>query len=369
MKVLEYIGWYGYDRIIGVSYHTENDHFHLLRFLRSEDDWNFEGQATHLSREELIREIGRFPAWPICIFIEFPGLVIREIPLQTQDIFSAVLGVQIEDRSTFVAQQVPLENEQLSVALVRRDKLVVAYESLAEITERIVGLSFHPGVVWPLEELDSIDTKILPAVGAVVQHAQARGKDLIGWEEPTVKDQQFSQYLKLLKIGGLALGILVFLLLLGGLAFFWLNMENDQSEEIISQHQTVLTKLADQQYEIQQHQDFLDKTEKSNELTSSRLTYILDQVLSQLPSDVFLNKYLCFPEEKELRKWVPEQKGKDIIGDIWISGWAKESASLAAFLSGLSELSLIEEVYMNSSTYGYTNKRYEFVLSIKLEHE
>ena len=349
MKVLEYIGWYGYDRMIGLSYQPEEDHYHLIRLIRTEDDWNLEGQATNVSRGEMIRELARFPAWPICIFIDFAGLVIQEVPFQTQDIFSAVLGVQVEDRSTFVAQQIPLENDQLSVVLVRRDRLATAYESLEEVTDRIVGLSFHPGVVWPLEELEAVDTNILPAVGAVSQHAQARGKDLVGWMEPIEKDQQFSQYLKLLKVSGLSLVMLVFLLLIGGGAYFWLNMENEQAGETIKQHQAILTKMADQQYEIQQHQDFLSNTEKSKELAASRLTYTLDQLLSQLPADVFLNKYLCFPEKKELRKWVPDQGGKDIEGDIWIAGWSRESASLAAFLSGLSALNQFQEVTMNAS--------------------
>ncbi|MEM8897294.1 MAG: hypothetical protein AAGC85_04285 [Bacteroidota bacterium] len=369
MKVLEYIGWYGYDRIIGVSLQPEEGRFNMARLIRSKDNWELLAQATGLSKKELIKELNHFPAWPLCVFIDVQEVVVSNIPFHTQDIFSAVMGIQVEDNSTFVAQQIPLENEQLSVALIRKDRLIAVSESLSEFSGRIVSLSFHPGVIWPLEDLEGVKEGILPAMGAVAQHTLARGKDLLGWLPPFEQDQQFSRYLKLLKTGAILAAGLLFILVLSVLGAFWLIHQNNQAELNISKHQAILTKLADQQYEIQQHQDFLTKAEKSREQTVSYLTYALDQLLTYLPPDIFLDKYLCFPTEKELRQWMLDQGRKDISRDIWIAGWSSESASLSAFLSSLSRGKLFEGVQIISSTYDHASRRYEFVISLNLKHE
>lgn len=195
--------------------------------------------------EKMHAFLQEYPAVPITLFIDLPEVVLRKIPRNSTDLLSAALKVKVDDKKDFCAQLLPVEEDMWYSAVIRREKVQLYLEKFGRFRNRIVGVSFHPGILTHLirgiddfmpdfrytlelaghsfywqggllneQEGDAVVLRpgslgkelglaptFLPAYAGVLHYLLAEGQDLQGVSELAKHQKSFSQFTLGLTVG------------------------------------------------------------------------------------------------------------------------------------------------------------------------
>ncbi|MEM7511621.1 MAG: hypothetical protein AAF388_11860, partial [Bacteroidota bacterium] len=410
MKLLDKIGWRGKDLMLGLMVSPELGLYRGLLVRNQDGELSFDHLQEFSEVEKMHAFLQEYPAVPITLFIDLPEVVLRKIPRNSTDLLSAALKVKVDDKKDFCSQLLPVEEDMWYSAVIRREKVQLYLEKFGRFRNRIVGISFHPGILthlirgiddfkpdfrytlelaghsfyWQgglLNELEGdavvlrpgslgkelgLAPTFLPAYAGVLHYLLAEGQDLQGVSELAKHQKSFSQFTLGLTVGAYSLLLSLVLFVVGALAFTWINVKNNESAFFIQENQAVLAMLTKQETDIAQQQKFLTSTQSNQSLSDSKFSYFLDQMMMQLPKGVALNSCLFYPSKKEIQRLLLDLD-EGLEDPIWMTGWAKESEKIAAFSLALESLDFVPTVTIHQSVYEFQEKKFVFILSLELD--
>ncbi|MEM6766903.1 MAG: hypothetical protein AAF655_18345 [Bacteroidota bacterium] len=409
MKLLDQIGWRGKDLMLGLMVSPDTGLYRGLLVRNQRGELSFEHVQAFSNVERMHTFLGEYPGVPIIMFIDLPEVVLRKIPRSSTDILSAALKVKVDDKRDFYAQVLPVEEDIWYAAVARKDRVQKYLDEFATFRSRVLGISFHPGVLthlirgiegyqpefrytlelgghayyWRegiLNELDGdaivlrpdslgrelgIEPSFLPVYAGVLHFLIAEGQDLQGLPELGKHQKAFSQFSLGLKAGVFGLIGSISLLVICFFLLGWIGSKNDQSATFIQNNQQVLTMLTAQEREIAQQKKFLTSTQTNQSLSDSKLSYYLDQMMLQLPEGIALTSCFFYPSKKEVQRLLYDLE-EGVEDPVWMTGWAEEADRIAQFSLGLESLSFVSAVTIHQSDYEFQQKKYVFILSLDM---
>lgn len=402
------IGWHGMKAMIGIEVLEENT-FRLMRSQLTAGRLILEEQMFIMSQEDLHQFLYRWPLLPLVVLnTKIQGLE-QWVNAGSPNFIADVLGIEIEDRTEFVAEKFEGTEESTWVKVHRKDQLLEGLDFLSPFLPRLLSIhtsqiavlflapslsSYRPHDIYQLEELETaciwqnglqertrdhgrwlnleelssnigIDEEAIPLYAALAfQYTKGRNH-LIGWEKLEAYREDLDRKSKWTRI--LVKGLVGSVI---GLAFLiginiWMEREADQNESIIHAHQVLLDKLKEQQNRLDQQVAFLNQP-AIGDFLPGQVSWSIDQICSLANEQLYFDQLLYQPSKKLLKKIDPDLES--VESDILIQGSSPEARAFSAYAQALRELPWIRNASIHHSAFNFQTGQHEFVLLINLNH-
>lgn len=167
-------------------------------------------------------------------------------------------------------------------------------------------------------------------------------------------------YLKLIKKGGLALLMLLFVVLLGNFLLFSSQREKQQALTAeLGQYEATISKVEDYKREISEKERFLGNSDEGG---NTYFSYYADKIAATKPEGIVLQKMQIFPVTLKNKKFDVDGIKKDTI---LISGLTRNSVLLNDWTKQLQKQKFVGHVGITNFTQMETNSG-SFSLTISL---
>lgn len=408
--VLQSLGWFGDQLLLAVEIGAKEE-FHVLILEKTESELHVRNSFLGRSQEEMLDILQKRKSLPIIVGINQSQVVEAMVPAKEVEMVQAVLGVEVDDRSSFVYQRLPGTNNQVLGSLSRKTHIESCLEPLATVRDRIIyinmtsasmgfllpgmneyeaGRAYHWPEVWQgylwnqgLEavngqektKLDSaeiaqayeLQPEELFLMGSGVQYYLSQGNPLVGWEESATNRLRFLKQHRLSKILIMAVPILLILLMLLGGLNLWLDSQNQQARATISQNSATFQTLNQQRKDILEQSQFLQQASQQT-LAPSSVSLLLDRLAAVRPAEMRFQTVSVFPTIKEWEKRTGQQgTGQELdLPPVYIQGEAQEAKAITAFAQALTQIDMIQNPKLYETAYDFQNQVHRFTITLHL---
>lgn len=399
MNLLSRIGLDGFNLWMGVEWSGDGPYPVMILKKQKDEIKTIEKQVlTH--KKELFQFLKKHPGLPILIHLSEVLGAEKCLPIQTGNVISQTLGVQVDKQSDYLWQAIPTSDGQQWVKVIRREEVDSIFEELKEIKKRAIGLAFSPvtssflipgmahydptkrylfdeqfpwkdgllsnndsgGNLLRREDLAyqlNMTEAYLPLYGATVHNFLADGKDIFQFEELAHRRQAFKNQLTWLKSLVLGFAFLMLVSLGALLTREVFEIRKKSGQQVLSASSSLITQMDDNQRQIAQKSAFFQQ----KSLQISKASLFLDRIGNIKPDGLQLSDLIFHGEEERIKKISPDLLTQDI--DIILLGSARTVELIRSISSELEAQEWTTKVSLWKSTYDFREQRHFFTISIK----
>ncbi len=404
MKLIDRIGWWGEDLLMGVHLQAQSEEIHLAVCKKQKGGVSILEQHSFSETTSFQQFLVQTPGVPIVGFLSPKVVVEGFVPAGNTDPLTHLMGVSVDNRAQFVQQSF---GDFHSIA--RKEDIEDLLALFGSFAERLIQLFYSPAILaYLLPAMDEYDADqvyqlmvrekpyfwqtglkenptdpqalnqsdlayrleikesyLLP-YSAVVFHYLSDEVEIKGL--PTLVSRRKTQ--KQFSLWTKALGIVWLCFLLGGgFLFAWYRYaawQIEENERVAAANRPMLNRIADKDAQIEKQFSFIEGAAKGS-LEPTQVTAYLDQLLSLVPRDMYLRHWTLAPQEEVLKKIDAGLIAE--APDILIQGETSNAKALAAVPQDWEKLDFVDGTRIWDAQYDFETQMQAFTLLIWLKDE
>jgi hypothetical protein len=404
-KILQKIGWYGLNGLIGIEIDGKSD-ISTVTVTRKDKDEVEIIASQRVDPEEMKTFLASHPYTPIALKIQGFGLVEQYISASSDDPIFDILGVKVDQKKDFLVQFIPAGTDKNWGGLLRKETLENVFFILGSASDRVVYVNFSdlPTVLlipaldgYSSERIYELSTKQKKYYwqGSISSPREANLKieadeladrlgippDLLGIYSTIlyfylgntedikamkkVRNQYFLSQKRHHWLRGLKVGIwaVIGLCIIGLGLHLYGQVYANYSQTQIAQNQDLLQKIIENEAYIQHQSAFLESIDQS-QMVNSRASFYIDQLAFRVPEPIHLHRLILKPTEKDVKKIDSSLLENDV--DIILTGSSQTASAITEFSKTVAALSFIKEAELFQSHFDFQSESHRFILTISL---
>ncbi|MEL7530267.1 MAG: hypothetical protein AAFN10_03115 [Bacteroidota bacterium] len=370
MSFLQEIGWYGLNRLEVWELNEAGEFLSRMSVRKANNQLLIEQYEENPILPDQIS-----PCLPIILALRLENVIETKMAKDEPNVLNQLLGVTLEDKSAFVWQVNPIDEQTQWASVARKQSLQavwqlleafsghILYFNLSKLSQQILLISPSENTsqaeYTALKERLAVPEAALYPYSVAMQYFRLQGRDLHGWERDLAFAQRLEDNSKWLKRLSLMSAVCLFFLGLGMIVQSQLSQSITQAQGYIQQQAGILQEIDSLNQHIDEHKNYL-KQSRSNP-TTSQVSYFLDRSAQLAPSQLHFKQWVYAPSQTLCKKLDLDPEQKPLL---LIKGTAGNSNSITEFAQALQSKIPRYKVALKHSTYDMQQGQYQFLLTI-----